>query len=44
MRLRIIETEEKKFFITTVPLDISPKSFEIKDKNLYILWPDDHKS
>ena len=41
---RIIETEEKQFLLHTVPLDISPKSVEIKDKNLYILWPDDHQS
>ena len=30
---RIIETEEKQFLLHTVPLDISPKSVEIKHEN-----------
>lgn len=41
---RITETEEKQFLLHTVPIDISPKSVEIKDKSLFILWPDDHQS
>ena len=41
---RIIETEEKQFLLHTVPVDISPKSVEIKDQSLFILWPDNHQS
>ena len=28
----------------TVPVDISPKSVEIKDGKLFVLWPDNHQS
>ena len=41
---RIIETEEKQFLLHTVPVDISPKSVEVKDQSLFILWPDNHQS
>ena len=41
---RIIETQEKQFLLHTVPVDISPKSVEIKDESLFILWPDNHQS
>tara|TARA_Y100001970_G_scaffold173534_1_gene211964 strand:- start:4351 stop:5412 length:1062 start_codon:yes stop_codon:yes gene_type:complete len=41
---RIIETQEKQFLLHTVPVDISPKTVEIKDEILYVLWPDSHQS
>ena len=41
---RIVETQEKQFLLHTVPVDISPKSAEVKDENLVVLWPDDHIS
>ncbi|MDC0071746.1 TauD/TfdA family dioxygenase [Gammaproteobacteria bacterium] len=41
---RITETEEKQFLLHTVPVDISPKSVEVKDQSLFILWPDNHQS
>ena len=41
---RIIETEEKQFLLHTVPVDISPKSVEIIDESLFVLWPDNHQS
>ena len=41
---RIIETQEKQFLLHTVPVDISPKSVEIKDDSLFVLWPDNHQS
>jgi len=41
---RIIETQEKQFLLHTVPVDISPKSVEIKDQSLFVLWPDNHQS
>ena len=41
---RIIETQEKQFLLHTVPVDISPKSVEIKDEKVFVLWPDNHQS
>ena len=41
---RIVETQEKRFLLHTVPLDISPKSVDIKDESLLVLWPDGHES
>ena len=41
---RIVETKEKQFLLHTVPVDISPKSVEIKDESLFVLWPDNHQS
>jgi len=41
---RIVETQEKQFLLHTVPVDISPKNVEIKDANLFVLWPDNHQS
>jgi len=41
---RIKETQEKQFLLHTVPVDISPKSVEIKDEKLFVLWPDNHQS
>ena len=41
---RIIETQEKQFLLHTVPVDISPKSIEIKDEKVFVLWPDNHQS
>ena len=41
---RIIETQEKQFLLHTVPVDISPKSVEIKEEKVFVLWPDNHQS
>jgi len=41
---RIVETQEKQFLLHTVPLDISPKSVDIKDESLLVVWPDSHES
>ena len=41
---RIVETQEKQFLLHTVPVDIVPKNAELKDENLIVLWPDNHKS
>ncbi len=41
---RIVETQEKQFLLHTVPADISPRSAEVKDDNLLVLWPDGHES
>ena len=43
-KCRITETQEKQFLLHTVPVDISPKSVEIKDEKLFVLWPDNHQS
>ena len=41
---RIVETQEKQFLLHTVPVDIVPKNAELKDENLIVLWPDNHKT
>ena len=41
---RITETQEKQFLLHTVPVDIFPKSVEVKDNNILVDWPDDHKT
>ena len=41
---RVIETQEKQFLLHTVPIDLSPRSVEIKDESLFVLWPDSHQS
>ena len=43
-KCRIIETQEKQFLLHTVPVDISPKSVEIKEEKVFVLWPDNHQS
>ena len=41
---RIEETQEKQFLLHTVPVAICPKSVDIKNETLLILWPDGHES
>tara|TARA_B100000686_G_C16717765_1_gene933083 strand:+ start:72 stop:1133 length:1062 start_codon:yes stop_codon:yes gene_type:complete len=41
---RIVETQEKQFLLHTVPVDICPRSVEVKDESLVVLWPDNHES
>jgi len=41
---RIVQTQEKQFLLHTVPVDISPKSVEVKEESLLVIWPDDHES
>ena len=41
---RILETQEKQFLLHKVPLDISPKSVEVKEERLIVVWPDNHQS
>ncbi len=41
---RITETQEKQFLLHSVPVDIAPKNAEETDKNIKIVWPDDHET
>ncbi len=41
---RIAQTDEKKFMVCNVPVDIAPESVEIVDDCLHVAWPDGHKS
>ena len=41
---RVVETQEKQFLLHKVPIDVSPRSAEIKDESLFVLWPDNHQS
>jgi gamma-butyrobetaine dioxygenase len=41
---RIVQTDEKKFMVCSVPVDIEPQSVEIVDDCLHIVWPDGHIS
>ena len=41
---RITETQEKQFLLHSVPVDIAPKHAEETDKNIKIVWPDDHET
>ena len=41
---RITETQEKQFLLHSVPVDIAPKDAEETDKNIKIVWPDDHET
>lgn len=41
---RIAQTDEKKFMVSSVPVDIAPEAVEIIDDCLRIVWPDGHTS
>ena len=41
---RVVETQEKQFILHSVPIDLSPRSAEVKDESLFVLWPDNHQS
>jgi len=41
---RITETQEKQFLLHSVSVDIAPKHVHETDKNIKIVWPDDHET
>lgn len=41
-RCRIAQTDEKKFMLSSVPIDIEPESVEVIDDHLHVIWPDGH--
>ena len=41
---RVEQTTEKRFLLTSVPVDIAPASTACEDGTLRIIWPDGHAS
>ena len=41
---RIEETQEKKFIINTVPVNLKPKKIDLSYNSINVLWPDGHKT
>ena len=41
---RVQETQEKRFMLDSVPVDLKPKSVSLKQSNIIVVWPDDHKT
>ena len=41
---RIMETQEKRFMLNSIPVDLKPKSVNANQKNLWVAWPDGHET
>tara|TARA_B110000459_G_scaffold168041_1_gene186901 strand:- start:383 stop:1465 length:1083 start_codon:yes stop_codon:yes gene_type:complete len=41
---RVQETQEKRFMLDSVPVDLKPKSVSLKQSNIIVVWSDDHKT
>ena len=41
---RVQETQEKRFMLHSVPMDIKPKNVRLSERNIQIVWPDDHET
>jgi gamma-butyrobetaine dioxygenase len=41
---RVIETQEKRFILSTVDADIAPTEVSLDSQQLSILWPDNHRT
>ncbi len=41
---RVQETQEKRFMINSVPADLKPKSVDLDESHVHILWPDGHET
>tara|TARA_B110000971_G_scaffold138675_1_gene141815 strand:- start:383 stop:1465 length:1083 start_codon:yes stop_codon:yes gene_type:complete len=41
---RVQETQEKRFMLDSVPVDLKPTSVSLKQSNIIVVWPDDHKT
>ena len=41
---RVKETQEKRFMLNTVPADLKPKTVDLTEEHIHILWPDDHET
>ena len=41
---RVVETQEKRFILSTVDADIAPKEVSLDSHQLSILWPDNHRT
>ena len=41
---RVEETQEKRFMLNSVPVDLRPRNVDVNEKNIQILWPDGHET
>ena len=41
---RVKETQEKRFMLSSVPVDLKPKSVVVNAKTIHLFWPDDHET
>ena len=41
---RIQETQEKRFMLNSIPIDLKPKSVDVNENTVKIFWPDDHQT
>ena len=41
---RVEETQEKRFMLNSVPVDLRPRNVDVDEKNIQILWPDGHET
>ena len=41
---RVKETQEKRFMLNSVPIDLKPKKVEVNESHIHIVWPDDHET
>ena len=39
---RVKETQEKRFMLHSVPSDLKPKSVDVDESHIHVVWPDDH--
>ena len=41
---RVQETQEKRFMLHSVPSDLKPKSVNVDEKHIHLIWPDGHET
>ena len=41
---RVIQTQEKRFILSAVPVDIAPQKVTLEKDTLCVIWPDNHQS
>ena len=41
---RVQETQEKRFMLHSVPSDLKPKSVDVDEKHIHLIWPDGHET
>ena len=41
---RVAQTDEKKFLVSSVPVELEPTAVELLDDRLHVTWPDGHSS
>ena len=41
---RVDETQEKRFILNSVPVDLRPRNIDVNEKSIQILWPDGHET